>query len=200
MTREHKLLKYPPTRALLFRVAKVLSIIFYDPPCGSNLPSGKLVSAPLITHRPISVVCRFCSTARSRLGRYLSPSRIRSVQLPSPLPKANLPRLAQPQEVHPIANAVHDDDDAAVVDFNVVGHVGVVGSGRYIERRLLGSLRVADVPRAHAGVEVSSERQLAIVRIAEVLFGRMGAEALATQAVVAARVFLTRLRIDPQRR
>src|SRR5215813_3786427 len=100
----------------------------------------------------------------------------------------------------PLPMRVHDDDDAAVVDFNVVGHVGVVGSGRYIERRLLGSLRVADVPRAHAGVEVSSERQLAIVRIAEVLFGRMGAEALATQAVVAARVFLTRLRIDPQRR
>src|SRR5262249_16039202 len=91
--------------------------------------------------------CPFCSTARSRPARYLSPSRMRSVQLPSPLPKANLPRLAQPQEVHPIAHAVHDDDDAAVVDFNVVGHVGVVGSGRYIERRLLGSLRVADVPR-----------------------------------------------------
>src|SRR5262245_6906081 len=139
--------------------------------------------------------CPFCSTARSRPGRYLSPSRIRSVQLPSLL------RLAvQLQDVHPIANAVHDDDDAAVVDFNVVGHVGVVGSGRYIERRLLGSLRVADVPRAHTGVEVSSERQLAIVRIAEVLFARMGAEALAAQAVVAARVFFTRLRIDPQRR
>src|SRR5262245_56100265 len=104
--------------------------------------------------------CPFCSTARSCPGRYLSPSRIRSVQLPSPLPKANLPRLAQLQEVHPIANAVHDDDDAAVVDFNIVGHVGVVGSGRYIERRLLGSLRVADVPRPHAAVEVRSERQL----------------------------------------
>src|SRR6266550_8560219 len=97
--------------------------------------------------------------------RYLSPARIRSAQLPSPLLKANFRRpAAQLQDVHPVANAVHDDDEAAVVDFDIVGHIGVVGSGRYIEGRLLGSLRVADVPRAHAGVEVSSERQLAIVR------------------------------------
>src|SRR5215470_11275707 len=145
--------------------------------------------------------CPFCSTARSRPGRYLSPSRIRSVQLPSPLPKANFRRPAlQLQDVHPVANAVHDDDEAAIVDFDVVRHVGVVGGGRYIEGRLLGSLRVADVPRAHAGVEVRGERQLAIERIAEVLFGRMGAETLAAQAVVAARVLHTRLRIDPQRR
>src|SRR5215467_3925624 len=118
--------------------------------------------------------CPFCSTAGSLPGRYLSTvtHQIRSVT------KANFRRpTAQLQDVHPVANAVHDNDVAAIVDFDVVGHVGVVGSGRYIERRLLGSLRVADV-----------------------LFGRMGAEALAAQAVVAAWVFHTRLRIDPQRR
>src|SRR5205823_12261821 len=102
--------------------------------------------------------------------------------------------------VHPIADAVDDDDAAAVVDFDVVGHVGVVGSGRYIEPRLHGPLRVADVPRAHTGVEVRGEGQPAVVRIAEVLLGRMRAEALTTQAVVATRVFLARLRIDPKRR
>ena len=97
--------------------------------------------------------CPVCLTARSGYcaGRYPSPSRIRSVQLP---PKANSLRPAvQLQDVHPIAITVHDVDEAAVVDFDVVGHVGVVGSGRYIERHLLGSLRLADVPRAHTGVE-----------------------------------------------
>src|SRR5436309_11677636 len=83
------------------------------------------------------------------------------------------------QDVHPIANAVNDDDVAAVVDFNVVGHVGVVRRCRYIEPNLHGSLWIADVPHAHTGVEVRSERQLAIVRIAEVLLDRMRAKALA---------------------
>src|SRR5439155_6305985 len=113
----------------------------------------------------------------------------------------DVPSLAgRLQDVRPIADAVDDDDAAAVVDFDVVGHVGVIGSGRYIERRLRGPLRVADIPRAHTGVEVRGEGQPAVVRIAEVLLGRMRAEALTTQAVVATRVFLARLRIDPQRR
>src|SRR6266704_1550938 len=99
-----------------------------------------------------------------------------------------------------MADAVDDDYAAAVVDFDGVGHVGAVGRRRYIDPRRLGSLRVGDVPRAYTGVEVRGERQPAVVRIAEVLLGRMRAEALATQAVVATQVFLTRLRIDPQRR
>src|SRR6266436_9140861 len=71
------------------------------------------------------------------------------------LPYADLLRLTgQLQDVHPIADAVDDDDAAAVVDFDVVGHIGAVGSGRYIEPRLHGPLWVGDVPRAHAGVEV----------------------------------------------
>src|SRR6266404_5595846 len=111
------------------------------------------------------------------------------------------------EDVHAIANAVYDDNVAAIIDFDVVGHVHAVDAiaalfdrgFRYIERRGGGALRVADVPRADAAIEVRGERYPAVIRIAEILLGRMGAEPLAAQAVVAARVFLALLRIDPQR-
>src|SRR5438477_27474 len=74
-----------------------------------------------------------------------------------------------------------------------------LGRGGNVAPHLRGALRVADVPGAHAGVEVRGERQPAVVRIAEVFLDRMGAEALATSAVIAARVFLTRRGVDPER-
>src|SRR5947208_15499723 len=113
-------------------------------------------------------------------------------------PEADAPRLAgQLQDVHPIANAVDDNDVAAVVDFDVVGHVGVIGSGRYIEPRLHGPLRDAEIPRAPTCGAVRAEGRTAVVRISAVLLGRMRSEALTPQAGVATRICLSSLRSDP---
>src|SRR6267143_4951368 len=97
------------------------------------------------------------------------------------LPEAYAPRLAaQLQNIQPGAIAVGGVDEPAIVDFEVVRHVAVRLGGvgiadRDIEPHLDGSLRLADVPRAHAAGEVSKESEPAVIRIAEVLLARVHA-------------------------
>src|SRR6266567_5824914 len=97
-------------------------------------------------------MCPICfaastSTASGDNFSYLSIALAVAVTAATPIDDL-LGATAEFQDIHPIANAVHDDDVAAVRDFNVVGHVGAIGSGRNIETHLHGSLWIADVPRS----------------------------------------------------
>src|SRR4030095_12506688 len=131
---------------------------------------------------------------------------------PSPLPRglflrpqANLLRRpVQLEEIEPRAVTVYGEDIAAIVDLQVISHIAV-RLGKLIAYRNViphfdGPLRLADVPYPHAASEVGKEGQPAIVGIGEILLARMHAETRAAQAVVAARVFLTRTGIYPHRR
>ena len=109
------------------------------------------------------------------------------------------------QDVHSRAVPVHDINVAAVVDFDVVGHVAIgnpgVGIGhRYIEPHFDRCLRLADIPYAQAAGKVRDRRQLAVERIPEILLARVRPEARSPRAVVAALVFFTETRIDRHRR
>src|SRR2546428_8063615 len=91
------------------------------------------------------------------------------------------------QDVQPGVGPIDDVDVAASVDFQVVGldgdlaavdagdlHAALLGlrrDGRNVERRLARVERVADVHRAHAGVEVSEEDELAVIDRRERLVG-----------------------------
>src|SRR5436190_23629232 len=101
------------------------------------------------------------------------------------------------QDVQPRAVAVGRVDEAAVVDFEVVGHVpvrhGRVGIGLgYVEGDLGRRLRLADVEGPDPSSEVGQEGHPAIVGIPKVLLARVHAEPRSPQAVVAPGYFSPR--------
>src|SRR5437879_5490147 len=121
-------------------------------------------------------------------------------------PEADFLRpAAQFQNIQPGAVTVRRVDEPAVVDLEVVRHVAVRLNGvgirhRDIEPHLDRRLRLADVPRPHPAGEVSKESQPAVIGITEVFLARMHPVARSSRAVVSAREFLARARIDRHRR
>src|SRR5713101_6382676 len=104
--------------------------------------------------------------------------------------------------MHSGIGAIDGIDVAAVVDIQVVGLdrdlavlvralanatlVGLVVDGRDVIPDLLRTVRIADIDRAHPGVEMRDEYHAIIVDRREALVGRMRAETSARRAEVAA--------------
>src|SRR5207302_2288540 len=112
--------------------------------------------------------------------------------------------LRELQDVHSGVGAVDDVDIAAVVDVDVVGLdgdlaalaavgrldaalVGPVGGGRDVIADLARMKRIADVDRAHAGVEPGHEESAPGIHGRLVFVDGMRAEAPAAAAEAAAR-------------
>src|SRR5437588_11055713 len=112
--------------------------------------------------------------------------------------------LRELQDVHPCVGAVDDVDIAALVDVDVVGLDGDLAAlaavdrldaalvrpvcgGRDVIADLARMERIADVDRAHAGIEPGDEESAHGVHGRLVLVDGMRAEAPAATAAVAAR-------------
>src|SRR5437763_3453950 len=218
--------RLPP--ALLIRMstpprpASALSAMRYGAWSARKSCSTMTIEVPASRCSSSSSARRRATTASVTPSRESESAMARPMPMLAPVTSARLPAMPRSisalelEDVHARVGAVDRVDVAAIVDVEVVGldrdlaalgaggvldapFVGLVRGRGNVIARFLRVVRIADVERAHAGVEPGDEHVLAVIHRRLVLVRRMRAETAAARAEVAAR-FRHRIGGDADRR